>query len=52
MLFQISALEELSNEVNGLKYSVHANSILDVDSLTDQVKTLSLKNKVKRYFDN
>ena len=39
-------MEELHKEVDGLKYSVHASSILDVDDMTDHVKTLSIKNKV------
>ena len=44
-LLQIKELEDLHKEVDGLKYSVHASSILDVDDMVDHVETLSLKNK-------
>ena len=45
-LSQIKELEDLHKQVDGLKYSVHASSILDVDDMADHVQTLSLKNKV------
>ena len=45
-LLQIKELEDLHKQVDGLKYSVHASNILDVDDMVDHVETLSLKNKV------
>ena len=44
-LKEISALEDLVKRVNGEKYSCHANSILDMESVTDQVSNISLNNK-------
>ena len=41
---QIESLKHLIKEVDGVKFSVHASSILDVENVTDSIVTLSLKN--------
>ena len=39
-----AALEELKKEVDGLKYSCHASSILDTDELTEQMAGATVSN--------
>ena len=41
----VASLHSLAEQVDGLKYSVHAASILDVDDTTEQTSKLSLKDK-------
>ena len=45
----MDSIETLITEVEGVKYSVHASSILDVDNISDSIVTLSLKNSKVLY---
>lgn len=38
------ALKDLVKEVDGLKYSCHASSILDTEDLSEQLSTVTIKN--------
>ena len=38
------SLQKLLKEVNGIKYSVQASSILDVENITDDFVTVTIKN--------
>ncbi|VDI73750.1 signal recognition particle subunit SRP68 [Mytilus galloprovincialis] len=42
---EISSIEELVNRVNGEKYSCHANSILDLETVAEPVADISLIKK-------
>ena len=37
-------LEEVTKEADSLKYSCHASSILDTESLTDQLADMTVRN--------